>query len=182
MLSYLLLAAAVIWVGMGTLKWEPLSRLRQVVIPVYAIVLFFVQMEWGMRDTQLLVPVIIIAAGIGWAQTLTLQLRATEDTDKKGRPVVLARKGWAYVIGWVAIVGLGIAAHMYIEGGLTSEELQHEVLSEVTSELSSFFLFSREANWYVWALAGVSSVVYLLRLRRLNPRPGNGLAHRSQRR
>lgn len=183
MLFLLVLVVGVLYVVSESFKFKPISRLAQVGLPTYSLVMAVVTLACDPRQALWLLAVLPVGALVGWFQTLKVKSRATGGVDKRGRRMVEVRRGWAYAVGWLLVFAAGIGFHVALEGALPWVEVLDDLAKDAARDLFTVVFFASGASWYVWALSGTAGYTYALVLRLTNrdvaealhdaPRPGH---------
>ncbi|KRM72744.1 hypothetical protein [Lacticaseibacillus brantae] len=166
-LFLMLLLLLGIWrVGRGSMRYEAVKRIYDVLLPLYALVVFLLAINNESPNPVELALAVIAGAILGWIQTLTAQIQSTHQHDRHNRPVVKVRRGWAYLLGWVAIFLVGFALEMVFHGE-SFHEFIPALAKEVKEELFHFTKLTDHGAWTIYALSGISGLVYVnvLRLR-----------------
>jgi len=156
-----------IWrVGHGALHFEPVKRFDDVLLPIYALIVFISSVSQKLPDLTELTITIIAGVVLGALQTIGATLKATDDFDRHQRPIVKLQRGWAYIIGWFAIFLVGFGLEIIFNGeGL--DGFIPALATEVKEDLLRFTKITDASAWTIYALSGISGLVYvnLLRLR-----------------
>ncbi len=184
MLFLLALIAGVVYVVAESFEFKPVSRLAQVGIPTYSLVMAIITLARDPSQVVWLLAVIPVGIVIGWFQTTHVEVRRTGDRDKRGRRAVEIRRGWSYALGWGLVFVCGVAFHVALDGVLPWDEVLDDLASDVARDIFSFLLLTSGLSWYVWALSGSAGYTYALVLRLTDPavsealheapRPGHG--------
>lgn len=182
MLPFLLLVAGVLYVISESFAFKPMSRLAQVGIPTYSMVMALVTLARDPAQLPWLAVVAPVGVLIGWLQATHVQVRVTGDTDKHRRHIVEVRRGWTYALGWVLVFAAGIGFHGVLQGAMPWDEILEDLARDVERDLFTILLFTSGLSWYVYALSGTAGYTYALVLRLTNihvaealheaPRPG----------
>lgn len=169
MLFLLALIAGVVYVVAESFEFKPVSRLAQVGIPTYSLVMAIITLARDPSQVVWLLAVIPVGIVIGWFQTTHVEVRRTGDRDKRGRRAVEIRRGWSYALGWGLVFVCGVCFHAALEGVMPAADLLDGLAKDVARDLFSFLLFTTGASWYVWALSGTAGYTYALWLRLTDP-------------
>jgi hypothetical protein len=165
-LLYLLLIYGVFRVARKSFQFEKISRFELVTIPAYSALMFVLSMRWDGNDVLLLIGLVIVAALIGWFQSLKVIVQPADQTDKHGRPIVKVKQGWPYVVGWLLVFALGVVVEVWHTGQFELVEILKELGHEVREDLFLFLKFGDDYAWYLWAVAATASTTYTWLLRR----------------
>ena len=141
-------------------EFEKISRLKLLSIPVYSILMFFATMRWTSENFFTAFILILAAGFIGWFQTIKSEIKVTDELDRHQRPVILIKKGFPYILGWIAIFVLGIMMHFFHHASIAIDDIFSEFAHELLKDIAVFTRFSSKDSWYVWALSGVSSMTF----------------------
>lgn len=182
MLPFLLLIAGVLYVISESFAFKPMSRLAQVGIPTYSMIMALVTLAHDPAQLPWLAAVVPVGALIGWLQTTHVQVRMTGATDKHHRHIVDVRRGWTYALGWLLVFAAGVGFHGLLQGAMPWDEILEDLAKDVERDLFTILLFTSGLSWYTYALSGTASYTYALILRLTNihvaealheaPRPG----------
>lgn len=178
---YLILLWGIYRVTRKAFEFEKTSRMEQVIIPAYSLLMFLITMDWRLTSIGLLVVLAVVAVGIAWFQASGTEIKVTGDLDRYQRPEVLLKKNWRYVVGWVAVFLIGFAVGVFQAGEFSYSELVSELGQEVREDLFSFAKLGSKYDWYVWAVSGISSYAYTWLLKRREPTLEQALAHQKSR-
>lgn len=168
MLPFLLLVVGVLYVISESFAFKPMSRLAQVGIPTYSMVMALVTLTRDPAQLPWLAVVAPVGVLIGWLQTTHVQVRVTGGTDKHRRHIVEVRRGWTYALGWALVFAAGIGFHGVLQGAMPWDEILEDLAKDVERDLFTILLFTSGLNWYVYALSGTAGYTYALVLRLTN--------------
>lgn len=168
MLPFLLLVVGVLYVISESFAFKPMSRLAQVGIPTYSMVMALVTLARDPAQLPWLAVVAPVGVLIGWLQTTHVQVRVTGGTDKHHRHIVEVRRGWTYALGWALVFAAGIGFHGVLQGAMPWDEILEDLAKDVERDLFTILLFTSGLNWYVYALSGTAGYTYALVLRLTN--------------
>ena len=165
LLLYLILFYGIYRLAGKALRFEKVTRFEQSTVPAYAMVMFLLTMSWTSKEIIVLAVLAVLSAGIGWFQASQLEVKHTSEHDRHGRPIILIKKNWPYLAGWVAVFVLGVATEIWHVGEVSSGEVIKKLAVEVRGELFSFMQFGHSYSWYIWAISAVSSLMFSRTLR-----------------
>ncbi|WP_251158841.1 hypothetical protein [Caniella muris] len=184
MLFLVVLVIGVLYVVSESFGYKPASRLAQVGIPTYSLVMAVVTLVHDPAQWPWVFLAVPVGMAIGWFQTTHVRVRRTGDRDRRGRRTVEVRRGWSYALGWLLVFVCGVAFHAALDGVLPWDEVLDDLASDVARDIFSFLLLTSGLSWYVWALSGSAGYTYALVLRLTDPavaealheapRPGHG--------
>lgn len=182
LIMYVILLWGIYRVTRKAFEFEKTSRMEQVIIPGYSLIMFLVTMDWNAPSIGLLAILAVVAFGIAWFQAAGTEIKVTGELDRYQRPEVLLKKNWQYVVGWAAVFLIGFAVGVVPAGKFSFTELASELGQEVREDLFTFMKFGSSYDWYVWAISGISSYAYTWLLKRREPTIEKALAHQESRR
>lgn len=170
-----LLAVALIFFTRHIFQYEKVSRFEVVTLPAYALIVGGLSI---IHRPPALLPLLITLIGgalIGWFQTTGLSFHLSEKQDQFHRPIVLVRRNWQYLLGWVIIFAYGIGFLLW-----SGEQVNvlTELGNELLKELFAFENFSQSATWNIMLQTAVSSIVYFQIAKRKEPQLGAAIAYK----
>lgn len=169
MLFLVVLIVGVLYVVAESFKFEPISRLAQVGLPTYSLVMAVVTLVRDPSQWPWIFLAIPVGMAIGWFQTTHVETRVSEDRDKRGRRKVQIRRGWSYALGWALVFVAGICFHVALQGAMPWDDLLDDLAKDVARDLFTILLFTSGVSWYVWAISGSAGYTYALVLRLTDP-------------
>jgi hypothetical protein len=169
MLLYAILVVGVLVVVSESFKFEEVSRLAQVGIPLYSLVMAVITIVRDHTHLWFIVPALAVGALLGWLQTTHVQVKRTDEKDRFGRPVVKVRKGWTYALGWALVFVSGICFHILLQGTLPWDDVWKDLAKDVARDITSVFFFTSGVSWYTWAISGSAAYMYGFILRAKDP-------------
>ncbi|MDA2880817.1 hypothetical protein PEG85_07740 [Lactococcus cremoris] len=101
--SYILLFYLAFRLSKHSFEFEKVSRLELVVLPLYSTLMFFITMTWKEEDIIVAIVLFLLSFLIGWLQSSKVEFKDEGKKDKYERPIILMKKNWTYIIGWIIL-------------------------------------------------------------------------------
>ena len=136
--SYILLFYLAFRLSKHSFEFEKVSRLELVVLPLYSTLMFFITMTWKEEDIIVAIVLFLLSFLIGWLQSSKVEFKDEGKKDKYERPIILMKKNWTYIIGWIILFLVIIGAHFYANSHLELEEIVTEFWKEMVKEILIF--------------------------------------------
>lgn len=89
-------------------------------------------------------------------------------SHRRGYPTILIKKNRSYVIGWLAVLVLGVLFNISFAQHVDSQHLVTELLQDLKKEILLITTFTTESPWYIWLLSGLTTYLYTHRLVKRN--------------
>ena len=160
-------------------EFEKLNSFTNVFIPFYSIIMFAITMVWNLTNIIILLLLLILSVFIALFQASKVQIKKVTRKDDNNQLLVYVRKGYPYLLGWVAIFFVGIACSLFFEP-VTKELIFREFFSEIKSEFLAYSIFSQQKNWFIWLMSGATSFLYTKILEFKDSDIKNALHNKSQ--
>lgn len=166
----IILIILVIHLCASAFDYVKISFFHHFLVPIYALIMFFITMKWTQKDITLLIILIVAGFLIGILETMDLvfrkkpsKKRVKEDDKPSKKWVYEMRRGWPYLAGWilVIIIGLGLSDIMNHAG--IYHLLVDKVFEEIFEEVDPLSFFTESHPWYIWILSSVSSLTFAWR-------------------
>lgn len=161
----------------GLLRFKKVTRLEFFLIPLYSLVLAFFSIYESMPKLVDLIATIIVGIFAAIIQSMGAQIKRTEQRDKYQRPIVMLKKGWSYLFGWIIIFTYGIS-YALING--EKVDILEEIGTEIMKDLFTFENFATVSSWNIYLLSGIASLCYLLILKMKEPLLLSAIAKRNK--
>ena len=87
-------------------------------------------MTWKEEDIIVAIVLFLLSFLIGWLQSSKVEFKDEGKKDKYERPIILMKKNWTYIIGWIILFLVIIGAHFYANSHLELEEIVTEFWKE----------------------------------------------------
>lgn len=178
--SYILLFYLAFRLSKHSFEFEKVSRLELVVLPLYSTLMFFITMAWKEEDIIVAIVLLLLSFLIGWLQSSKVEFKDEGKKDKYERPIILMKKNWTYIIGWIILFLVIIGAHFYANSHLELEEVVTEFWKEMVKEILIFARFNANNGWETWLITGVSSLTFTCFIKSKNKKLVETLARRRQ--
>ncbi|GAA3627655.1 hydrophobic protein [Lactobacillus hamsteri] len=145
-----------------TFEEETATRVSLVIIPIYSALMMIFTIGQNFTPQTLLITLGLIIVGItvGLFQTKKVQVTVTDELNKYQLPKVKIKRGWYYLIGWIAIFVISILVEMAYGAEINHEELSEKLAIEILRDMSSIVMFTNESSWFIWVLNFSSSWTY----------------------
>lgn len=146
----------------GTFEYEKVTRFEMVLIPAYSLVMMLLTLKEDFSVTKIVATIGLLLLGglIGWFQLSGLQLKKTNRYDQYQRPIVLVKRNWSYLIGWLTVFVLIIIFSFHYHPTLDHHDIMVELVTEVLRDLSTIAFFNIKNEWFVWVLNVATSFTY----------------------
>ncbi|WP_349534087.1 hypothetical protein [Leuconostoc citreum] len=156
------------------------NRLKFFIIPIFAFYQFLSNIKIDdVVDIVLLIATLVLGTLIGFIQTFNFEIDVqnvdthyfvTDSHNQKmpiTREVYFVKGGLSYLIGWIGIFSIQIAVSLYFHE-ITFNEVEHELVNELISDIVIFLRFNDHKSWWIWELLSVSNYAYYVFLTKRN--------------
>lgn len=163
LLFNLILLILIIHICLGAFKYVKVSLFHHYLIPVYSLIMFVITMRWNKQDLMLLAVLVIVGILLGLLETASLTFRKKPSAKKKSGWQYEMRRGWPYIIGWAAVILIGLVLSDLIKKAGFYHLFVDRIFEDLFEEISPLLFFTESHPWYIWALSGISSIVFAWR-------------------
>ncbi len=174
MIFNLILIVLVIHLCMSAFKYVKVSFFHHFLVPIYALIMFFLTMKWTSKDMILLVILIGVSVLIGWLETMDLTFRKkpnthhshkkeNQESKQKSKWIYEMRRGWPYLVGWILVLVIGLALNDIINHSGLYHLFVDKIFEEALEEIDPLSFFTESHPWYIWILSSVSALTFAWR-------------------
>lgn len=107
-----------------------------------------------------LICLFLIGDLIGEYQASGVQIRDRGKIDHFKYPVVMAKRNWPYLLGWIFIFSIDITIQIYFGIHMSSESFTDEFIDYILKNLNPIFMVFFHTDWYIWTLTSSSYFGY----------------------
>jgi hypothetical protein len=149
----------------GTFHYTRIKRWRIILIPTYTLFMVIISVDRHptAEKFRFLAIIFIVGMLIGKYQASGVQII---DTGKRrlGRPVIMAKRNWPYLIGWIIIFSADIALQLYFGLHMNSDSITDEFVEYIIKNLNPVLMVFFHTDWYIWTLTASSYLGYYYNL------------------
>lgn len=166
----IVLIILVIHLCTSAFDYVKVSFFHHFLVPIYALIMFFITMRWTQKDITLLVILIVVGFLIGILETMDLTFqkkpskRKHKEDDKSYKKwVYQMRRGWPYLAGWILVIVIGLGLSDIVDHAGIYHLFVDKVFEEIFEEIDPLSFFTESHPWYIWILSSVSSLTFAWR-------------------
>ncbi len=146
----------------GTFEYEKVTRFEMVLIPAYSLVMMVITLKEDSSLGKIIASIMLLILGIliGLFQLSGVRIKTTGKVDQFQRPVVLVKRNWSYLIGWIIVFILIIIFSAHYNPTLNHNDIIDELFTEIIRDLFAIAYLNIKNEWFVWVLNVATSFTY----------------------
>lgn len=146
----------------GTFGYTRIRRRNIILIPTYTLSMVIISVDRHLTSKKIIFLIILFILGIliGQYQASGVTIKDQGKVDRFKRPIIMAKRNWPYLSGWIFIFIIDISIQVYFGIHMNTDELTNEFIDYILKNLNPIFMVFFHTDWYIWTITAASYFGY----------------------
>lgn len=133
-----------------------------ILIPAYTLIMVVISVDRHMTSRRLILLILLFIIGnvIGKYQASGVAILDQGKVDRFKRPIIMARRNWPYLVGWIFIFTIDITIQIYFGLHMNTDGFTNELIDYILKNLNPILMLFFHTDWYIWTLTSSSYFGY----------------------
>lgn len=146
----------------GTFSYTRIRRRNIILIPTYTLSMVIISVDRHLTSKKIIFLIILFVLGIliGQYQASGVTIKDQGKVDRFKRPIIMAKRNWPYLTGWIFIFIIDISIQIYFGIHMNTDEVTNEFIDYILKNLNPIFMVFFHTDWYIWTITAASYFGY----------------------